>query len=123
MKPYAAISDLRDVVLEESYILDVVARPGTLELRGDFVLGLQHPRYHRPPSSETDCFIRGVLSFRNVRRLVWEGQGVPPATDATGEIDYGHIDDMQWDGDDFRLEGDWGRIQVVAASVSLVLSP
>jgi hypothetical protein len=118
---YVEIPDLKDVVLEESYVLEIAAGPGSLKLRGEFVLGEQHAAYYEPPADESDCFVPGVLRFDGVQSLVWEGQGAPAAADATDEIDYGHIDDLVWDGEVFELEGDWGRIRVVASSIGLEL--
>jgi hypothetical protein len=121
MRSYVEIDALRDVVLEESFVLNLRAEPGSLEFEAEFVLGEKHPDYRVPAADESDCFVRGTLRFRGVRSLNWEDQGAPPATDASGEIDYGHIDDLRWDDDLFELEGDWGRMRVVASVVDLEL--
>lgn len=121
MRSYVEIEALRDVVLEESYVLRICAEPGRLAFVAEFVLAEGHPAYRQPPPDESDCFVEGTLEFGNVRDLRWEGQGAPPATDASGEIDYGHIDDFRWDGECFELEGDWGRMELVAGGVDLRL--
>ena len=53
---------------------------------------------------------------------MWGGQGAAPATDASGERDFGHIDSLVWEGDAFRLEGDWGRMEVSAERAELEIS-
>lgn len=121
MRPYIEIPALTDVVLEESYVLKISAEPGSVALRAEFVVGPRHPEYHEPAPDESDCFVRGTLRFHHVRSVAREGQGAPPARDASGEIDYGHIDDLRWDGEFYELEGDWGRMRVVADGLDLVL--
>ncbi|MDP9026591.1 MAG: hypothetical protein M3N46_03420 [Actinomycetota bacterium] len=54
-----------------------------------------------------------------VQSLVWSDQGAPPAFDARGQADYGNIDDMVFQGDLYRLGGSWGRMELVAARVTV----
>lgn len=117
------MEDLREIVLEDSYVLGICATPGCLRIEGEFVLTPEHPLYAPPSADENACYARGHITFAGVRRLVWENQGAPPAVDANGELDYGHIDHLRRDSDMFELEGDWGRICVSAPSVRLVLGP
>ena len=35
--------------------------------------------------------------LESVERLLWEGQGVRPAVDACGELDFSHIDSFEWE--------------------------
>jgi hypothetical protein len=123
VKPYTEIPGFGEIVLEESYVLGICATPASLRIEGEFVLTPSHPGYSPPPADENECYVRGQIVFAGVRRLVWEEQGAAPATDASGEADYGHIDDLRWDGQLFELAGDWGRIDVTAAGVRLDLFP
>jgi len=52
--------------------------------------------------------------------LEWVAQGAPPATDATGEIDYGHIDPMTWGSGLYELQGYWGERRVRAPAARVV---
>jgi hypothetical protein len=92
VRPYAELPELTDIVLEESYVLGVTALPGQVTFDVEFVLTPDHPSYVPPPPSENECFRRGTLRLFGVRRLTWDDQGRPPATDATGERDFGHVD-------------------------------
>jgi hypothetical protein len=103
--------------------MGISATPGRLTLDVDFVLTPAHPSYRDPPADERECFRRGKLRFIGVRMLCWENQGAPPATDATGESDFGHIDDLEWGEGVFELNGDWGQIRVLAEDVSVDLEP
>ena len=123
MRPYAELPELADVVLEESYVLRISAQPGELTFDVEFALTKDHPSYAAPPSSETECFRRGTLRFVAVRRLIWDGQGAPPAVDASGELDFGHIDSLEWDDERYVLTGDWGQIEATAGGVEVGLAP
>jgi hypothetical protein len=119
LNAYVELPGFADIVLEESYVLRISATPGALRFDVDLVLAPSHPMYVRPPSNERDCFRFGTIDFRKVQHLEWGGQDVTPAVDATGTSDYGHIDHFLWDDGLFRLDGDWGRMEIRAAGVSL----
>jgi len=118
MRPYVELPGFEELVLEESYVLGIEAVPGAVTFAVDFVLTPGHPAYAPPPEDENESYRRGTMRFTGVKRLEWSGQGAPPATDATGEADYGHIDDLQWDDNRFELEGDWGRMVLEAERVT-----
>ena len=122
MNPYTDLDGLSEIVLEDSYVLDVLAKPGELVLDVDVVLTRRHPAYAAPPPSEVECFRRGSLRFVGVRSLTWEDQGSPPATGASGETDYGHVDSFEWEDDRFLLSGDFGRLDLKAQALEVVLS-
>ena len=52
--------------------------------------------------------------------LEWVAQGAPAATNATGEIDYGHIDPMTWGSGLYELQGYWGERRVRAPAARVV---
>jgi hypothetical protein len=122
MQSYTELPGLAEIVLEESYVLGIRIEPGTVSFDMDFVLSSHHPRYTPPPPDERDSFRRGTLRLLGVRRLRWDGQGAPPALDASGEIDFGHIDSFEWEDDTFVLEGDWGRLEANASEVAASLA-
>lgn len=119
MKPYTSIPGFTELILEESFVLGISALPTRVTIDVEFALTPDHPAYVPPPPDENEAYRRGQILFSGVRRPVWADQGVRPATDATGEIDYGHIDDLRWDGEIFELEGDWGRMTLEARSVQV----
>ena len=121
MTSYEELEGFGGYVLEESYVLEVIARTGAVSFRLDVVLTEEHPEYVAPGPDEYLSYPDGHLEFGGVTDLEWTGQGAPPATDASGEIDYGHIDTMTWDSGLFELQGDWGAMRVWAASAQVVL--
>ena len=122
MRPYTDLRELAEIVLEESYVLGIKAEPGTMTLDMDFVLTPNHPSYSPPPSSEWACFRRGTLRLVGVRRLTWTDQGQPPALDASGERDWGHVDTFEWDEGRFVLAGDFGSLEAEAEKVEAALT-
>lgn len=121
MRLYTDIPGFAELVLEESFVLDISATPTRLVLCVEFALTPEHPAYAPPPPNENEAYRRGEIRFLGVRRLVWEGQGAQPATDASGERDYGHIDDLRWDDGVYELAGDWGEITLEAERVEVEL--
>lgn len=122
MRPYTELPGFGDVVLEESYVLGICASPMTLRIDLDMVLTPRHPAYVSPPAFENECYRRVQIRFVELRRLIWDHSGLQAATDVNGAVDYGHLDDLRWDGEIFELEGDWGRIRAVARRVEINVS-
>lgn len=116
---YQQIAGLEAILLEESYVLDIEAHPTRVEFTMDFVLTAEHRDYRSPLAGETYCTRRGLLSFSGVTRCLWSNQGAPPARDATGEVDFGHIDSLLCDLTGFALEGDWGHMDLLAERVDV----
>ena len=123
MTNYTRIDVLRFFYLEDSWVLDVVARPGTLTVALDVVLLPEHPDYEAPLPGESYCYRRGELGFEGVSRLNWIGQGLPPARDASGEFDYGGVDSLEFDDDIYNISGNFGKIVLHAKSVLMKLLP
>jgi len=111
---YSQMVGFADVYLEDAFVLEVKATPGSLALDVEVVLTAQHRAYRPPASGEQNCYARGTIEFPNVRDLAWVGQGTPPAVDASGSKDYGGIDALFWNGSVFHVEGDWGVMDVTS---------
>ena len=121
MISYEDLPGFETLVLEESWVLQVTARPGSVSFRLEVVLTSQHPAYRTPDAGAYLCYHDGDLEFECVTDLEWTGQGALPATDATGEVDYGHIDTLTWDSGLYELQGDWGAMRIWAKSARVVL--
>lgn len=120
---YPRLVGFEYLYLEDSFVLGIEATPGRLVLDVELVLTPQHPTYHAPAPDEQNCYARATIEFQRVRKLVWSGQGTLPATDASGEKDYGGIDALFWNGSSFHMEGDWGTIEVTSAAPVVRLGP
>ncbi|MDI9831348.1 hypothetical protein [Streptomyces sp. KAU_LT] len=112
--PYTSLPGFVGVSLEESYVLEIQATPGRLSITLDLMIGWAHPAHRDPLAGEVACFRKAVIEFSAVRELTWSRQGVVrPAVDASGERDWGGIDELRQLGAVHHLEGDWGAIEVV----------
>jgi hypothetical protein len=117
---YHELEPIREIYLEDSWVLDVGADTAAVEFRIDFVLREQHPDYQAPKPNEQYCYRQGRLRFTSVRDVLWTRRGAPPARDATGEVDYGNIDHLEFDGDRYWLSGDWGEMELVSSEPPVV---
>ncbi|MFF4358473.1 hypothetical protein [Streptomyces sp. NPDC001604] len=120
---YAQLDGFANFYLEDSFVLEVKATPGSLVLEVELVLTPQHPAYHPPAPGEQHCYARATIEFPKVRNLMWADQGTPPAVDASGAKDFGGIDALFWNGSVFHVEGDWGAIDVASAPPVVRLFP
>jgi hypothetical protein len=116
---YTTLPALQHYVLEDSYVLGIVAKPSILEVEVDLTFARDHPDLRPPRRGEASYGRRSIIEFRGVTSLAWNDQGVPPATDASGEPDWDSIDEFTLQGDAYRLVGDFGDIRVVASSISV----
>ncbi|MEV6237828.1 hypothetical protein [Lentzea sp. NPDC051838] len=123
MIDYTQIDELRLFYLEDSWVLGVTAWPGMLAFSIEFVLRPEHKDYQTPLPGERYSYRRGELRFEGVSNLHWIGQGLPPARDASGELDYGGVDSFELNDGFYRIRGDFGEVSVQADSLRIVLTP
>lgn len=110
---FDAFAALSDIDLEESWVLRVDASERQLLLYLDLVLTPGHPAYGPPRSDEAFCYRRGTLVVDSDTAVHVRRSSLPPAVDATGETDHGHIDHFRpaadLGGDVWELTGEWGE--------------
>lgn len=115
MTDYQALPGLRDVYLEDSWVLSIACDETALVIDVDFVLMASHPRYQVPLSGEQYCYRRGSIRFEGVTDLSWTGRGAAPAVDASGGADFGSFDEFTVAGDTYSIAGDFGRIVLTSS--------
>lgn len=124
MSEYRSIPGFEAIYLEDSWVLDIHAGPGRVVFEMELVLKEVHPAYSLPRPGEQFCYQRGKIRFENVESLNWTRQIlVKPAVDATGERDFGSIDDFGIEQGAYALEGDFGRLEIASSppAVDLLL--
>ncbi|MFE1292762.1 hypothetical protein [Streptomyces sp. NPDC058751] len=108
---YPSFPGFENAYLEDSYVLDVAVHPGILTLQLDLLLLPSHPEWRHPLPGERACFRPATIVFPRVRDVRWTGQGVvKPAIGASGTLDFGSVDSLTRDADNYMLLGDWGKI-------------
>jgi hypothetical protein len=127
MQPYTDLPGFEELYLEDSWVLDVVAHPQSVEVVCEFVLCEGHPRFGPPQPGEQQCYSRGVIRFSGVRRLDWtsiEGGEVllRPAVDRDGSVDWGNIDHFEFGPNLFDLEGNFGHLRIEADACEVAMA-
>ena len=105
--------ELANVSLADSWVRSVETDPSSVCFVLDAVLEADHERFYWPPKpGEVSAYAR--VRWRLTGEVWWdEGPNLEmSAKDASGELDYGHIDVWLREGDVERLEGDWGSVCV-----------
>lgn len=115
-KYYEVFSDLAGVVLEDSWVLDLDVSATVVVFKLDTALTPEHPAYRLARPDETHCYRRATLTMRSDAAIHVRRSMAPPATDASGEPDYGRIDTLHLAADHgpdvWELTGDWGEALV-----------
>lgn len=118
-----AFTDLAEIYLEDSWVLDVTATEHGVSFRLDAVLTPAHPGYHPPAPGEQQCYQLATLRVTSTKRSLLTRSDVPAAIDASGELDLGNIDvfsAVDWDGEDaWQFSGNWGELLTVEPSVAI----
>ncbi len=119
---HEAFADLSEVVLEESWVLEVAPAAAGLALRLEAVLTARHPSYTQPLPDEAHCYRTGWLTITSLRAAEVRLSGARPAVDATGTPDLGHIDRLAETAEGiWELDGDWGWARVDRPQIRLKL--
>jgi len=120
-KPYYELPGFDQVYLEDSFVTGLIETGEELSFVLDLVLREGHPRYSSPKAGEQYCYRHAKLMFAHPTLVRWETRSFRPATDASGEIDYGNIDAMQaLDDGSCYLEGNWGAVVIASDPPSIV---
>ena len=121
-RAYYELPDLDEVYFEDSFVLGVTVAPGVVDVRLDEVLREGHREYVEPAEGEQYCFRRGVLRFTDVTEVRWRMPEGRPALDASGEIDYGGLDEFVIEGATRRLVGEIGELFITCDGQTLSFS-
>lgn len=72
MNNYFEIYDLKNIYLEDSFVLGIKEKNNEIEFIVDFVLTENHPLYSIPKENENYCYKKGILLFKGVTSVLWE---------------------------------------------------
>ena len=120
--PYPLLPGLDGYYFEDSYVLSIRLGGDSIEFEVLAVLTTDHPEYAPASPGEQHCYRRGRLTFRNLRRFGFlDAASVWPSIDADGTRDLGSIDSLTLNDRTYRIEGDWGVMEVESDPPSMVL--
>jgi hypothetical protein len=113
---HETFDDLAGIYLEDSWVLGIEESCIALVFLLDAVLTPDHRAYQPPKPGEQQCWRRAKLHITSDSAIYFRRATAPPAVDASGEPDHGHIDSFRAVRDEQRLvwelAGDWGEALV-----------
>jgi hypothetical protein len=114
-REYHQLSGLAEFYFEDSYVLGINTFPETVEIILSAVLTERHPLYSAPLPNELYCYRRIRIVFPEAETISWLEKSYVPYTDATGEVDFGNIDEFYELAGHYLLLGDWGKLDIVSS--------
>jgi hypothetical protein len=117
---YDALPGLEDVVLEDSFMREIVEAPGTLRLVVMAALRKGHPFYEPPSPNERHCYRTAMLTSSNAE-VRWTTRATRRFTDAQGAVDLGNIDHLvALPKGGYHLEGDFGVLEIIRSKAPVL---
>ena len=114
MKDYYEFHSLEHVYLEDSWVLDIQTEPDSVEISLETVLTESHPQYSDPPPNKQYCYRNGRICFQNAKRITWIEKSMIPNIEPGSPPDYGNIDVFYFSEGSYRLNGEWGELEIVS---------
>ena len=114
---YTELSGLKDVFLEDSFVLAIKEEPARITFRVEAVLTPQHPCYRPPGVDEQYCFSKGDLIFSEISDVTWTRRSTEPFIDAKDEPDWGGIDEFdRVHLNEYLVEGHFGSVHITCST-------
>ncbi len=116
------IKELIGIQLQDSFVLSWGMNRDSLVFDVEFSLWPEHPQYQTPKPNEWTCYQRGKLLFEGVssQQGLLSIDNVRSSTDASGELDYGNIDELEEINDgEFRICGDFGVAHIFCRQLKI----
>ncbi|MEU4482385.1 hypothetical protein AB0F68_30630 [Micromonospora sp. NPDC023966] len=105
--------------------MDVDVSATVVVFKLDAALTPEHPAYRLARPDETHCYRSATLTVRSDSAIHVRLSMALPATDASKERDYGHIDTLHLAADHgpevWELTGDWGEALVRQPGIDMRL--
>ncbi|MCP4407314.1 MAG: hypothetical protein GY807_06040 [Gammaproteobacteria bacterium] len=77
--------------------------------------------YHAPKPSEAYCYRRIKIHIKDTESIRWISRTMVPSTDLNGTIDYGNINEFEFEDGTYTIIGDWGEVKITAGNVEVTL--
>lgn len=109
---YHDIECLRDLYLEDSYVLNIIQSEAEVIFVMEFVLTEKHLLYTKPIRAEQYCYKNGRIRFIKPKLVKWIERSKKLFVDKAGNKDLGNIDAFTWNGEQYLISGDWGVLRI-----------
>ena len=106
------MEDFVGIDLNDSFILSWKLRDADLEFEMEASIGPDSKYYEKSEPGDWTCYKKAKLIFSSIEKV----EGLLPlaeaqcSTDATGENDYGNIDNLVKTENGFNIEGEFGKV-------------
>lgn len=120
---YTKMAGLDGLYLEDSFVLGITTKAGSVDFSLDAVLTPKHPDYHQPPPGEQYCYRKIILRFPRAVEADWDSRSRDIRIDASGERDLGHIDSLYRNANRYHISGDWGAVSIRSDEPIIIESP
>ena len=109
----------KGIDLNDSFVLSWAHKPNEVVFDLEASIWPESKYYEKPLKDEYTCYKHARLSIINIKEIkgLKEMSQVLPATDATGEKDYGNIDTLKKSKDGYYLEGEFGSVSIVGGEI------
>lgn len=107
--------------LNDSFVLGWKAEDRRLSFEIELSIWPESSYYEIPKKGEYTCYRKASLVFDQFEKIsgLLSMDDAPSSTDASGEIDYGTIDRLVVIGNQYFVEGDFGRVEVQGGDLRL----
>ncbi len=109
---YEKFNGFENIFLEDSFVLEITEKSNEIKFLMELVLAQTHPMYSKPKPNEIYCYKKAELLFPNAKEINWIEKTLMPSKDATGEIDYGNIDELYLENGIYCIWGDFGHLEL-----------
>ncbi len=117
---YYNLEQFAGLYIEDSYVLQIIETNGLVTFKMELVLSETHPCYFEPLIDEAYCYRNGVIKFIKPMQVEWVEKNLQRlSVDANGDIDQGNIDFFYKVGDNYLLEGDWGKLIIGSCTIEV----
>jgi len=116
---YTELEIFKGIDLTDSFVLYWELKNNCLSFDLEASVWPESRYYSKPKKGEFTCYKKVRLDFLNLESIhgLKEMEQVKPSTDASGETDYGNIDALTIEDDDYFLEGDFGEVTIKGGEI------
>lgn len=85
----------------------------------ELIVTENHFLYQKPFPNELYCYRKAQISFSNVESVSWSNKIKQPSTDASGETDFGNIDEFFSIDGTYNIIGELGEVKIIGDAPKL----
>ncbi len=109
----------KGIDLNDSFVLNWRREASKVYFEIEASIWPESEHYVEPKPNEYTCYRKAILFFINFESIsgLKSIDRVPSTTDPDGSIDYGNIDSLQKTTEGYKLQGNFGSVQIVGGQI------